>query len=184
MTKKYLVTGGAGFIGSHIVEQLLQTNCDVVVLDNFSTGRRCNLPESDGRHLKVVEGDIAELDVVKDAMRGVDGVFHQAALVSVQASVDEPCTSFRNNAQGTFNVFEAARQHGVGKIVYASSAAVYGQNDNLPLKETEAPAPLSPYALDKVYAENLASVYCKNYGIKSVGLRYFNVFGPRQVPNS
>jgi len=181
----YLVTGGAGFIGSHIVEYLLNQGHKVRVLDNFSTGHRKNfegLPNQ--HHLEVFEGNIREIGIVKDSAKGVNGIFHQAALVSVPLSVKQPQASFQNNAQGSFNVFEAARQENVKRVVYASSAAIYGKNTNLPLKETAPYAPLSPYALDKVYLEQLAKLYWQSYGIASVGLRYFNVYGARQNPNS
>jgi len=181
---KILVTGGAGFIGSHIVERLLEQGDQVVVLDNFSSGKRQNLPENNANLLTVIDGDVADLEAVHQAVEGVDGVFHQAALVSVQESIDDPVNSFNNNTLGTFNVFEAARVHKVSKIVYASSAAIYGQNEHIPLQENELPSPLSPYALDKRYAEELAGVYHHTYGIRSVGLRYFNVYGPRQSPDS
>lgn len=181
----YLVTGGAGFIGSHIVEYLLSQEHRVRVLDNFSSGSRKKLKGLPNQHhLEVIEGDIREIEIVKKSVRGVDGIFHQAALVSVPLSVKEPLASFQNNIQGSFNVFEAARQENVRRIVYASSAAVYGKNSNLPLKETEPYAPLNPYALDKVYQEQLAQVYWRRYGLVSVGLRYFNVYGTRQNPHS
>lgn len=182
---KYLVTGGAGFIGSHIVEKLLENDNRVVVLDDFSTGRLENLEHLiDNSNLAVIKGSVSDFTAVQDSMQDCDGVFHQAALVSVQGSIDEPVKSFTNNTLGTFNVFEAARINKVLNVVYATSAAVYGQNDNVPLKESDLPAPLSPYALDKRYAEELANVYFQNYGIRSVGLRYFNVYGPRQCPDS
>ena len=181
---RILVTGGAGFIGSHIVEQLLQQKHQVRVLDNFSTGKRENLAFSHEGDLEIMEGDIREFGVVEKAASLVDGVFHEAALVSVPKSVERPDLSFDINVKGTFNVFEAARRAGVKRVVYASSGAVYGDNDRLPLAETEPPKPLSPYGLDKLYSEQLGSLYQSLYGMEMVALRYFNVFGPRQDPNS
>jgi nucleoside-diphosphate-sugar epimerase len=182
---RFLVTGGAGFIGSQIVEELLRRNHRVCVLDNFSTGKRENLAfAATHPEIQIIEGDIRQRDALADAMSGVDGVFHEAALVSVPASVERPDLSFEINAGGTFNVFEAARKAGVRRVVCASSAAVYGDNDALPLLETAVPRPLSPYGLDKLYGERLASLYQSLYGLETIALRYFNVFGPRQDPSS
>jgi UDP-glucose 4-epimerase len=182
---RFLVTGGAGFIGSQIAEELLQRSHQVRVLDNFSTGKRENLAfAATHPEIQIIEGDIRRRDVLADAMSGVDGVFHEAALVSVPASVERPDLSFEINAGGTFNVFEAARKAGVRRVICASSAAVYGDNDALPLVETAAPRPLSPYGLDKLYGERLASLYQSLYGLETIALRYFNVFGPRQDPSS
>ena len=182
---RFLVTGGAGFIGSQIVEELLQRNHQVRVLDNFSTGKRENLAfAATHPEIQIIEGDIRHRDTLADAMSGVDGVFHEAALVSVPASVERPDLSFEINAGGTFNVFEAARKAGVRRVICASSAAVYGDNDALPLVETAVPRPLSPYGLDKLYGERLASLYQSQYGLETIALRYFNVFGPRQDPSS
>jgi nucleoside-diphosphate-sugar epimerase len=180
---RFLVTGGAGFIGSHIVEALLRSKHQARVLDNFSTGNRQNLP---GTHpdLEVIEGDVCDMDTVTRAMTGVEGAFHEAALVSVPKSVEHPEYSFEINAKGTFNVFEAARKAGVRRVVYASSAAVYGENFNLPLNETLIPHPVSPYGLDKLYGEQLGQLYSTLYGQEILPLRYFNVFGPRQDPRS
>jgi UDP-glucose 4-epimerase len=182
---KFLITGGAGFIGSHIVEHLLNGGHQARVLDNFTTGKRDNLAFAAGNAgLEIIEGDIRDAGVVSSAMKGVDGVFHEAALVSVPKSVDQPALSFDINVKGTFNVFEAARQSGVRRIVFASSAAVYGDNPNLPLSETAVPIPLSPYGLDKLYTEQLGALYQSLYGQQVLALRYFNVFGPRQDPGS
>ena len=149
---RFLVTGGAGFIGSHIVENLLQQKHNVRVLDDFSTGKSENLAfAKSSQNMEVIEGDIRQPAVVAQAVHAVDGVFHEAALVSVPKSVEQPDLSFDINVKGTFNVFEAARKAGVKRVVYASSAAVYGDNDRLPLAETETPKPLSPYGLDKLY---------------------------------
>jgi len=181
----YLVTGGSGFIGSHIVEYLLSKGHWVRVIDNLSSGNKKNLKKvSNSNHLEIIEGDIRNIEIVKKLVRGVDGIFHQAALVSVPLSIKQPQACFQNNAQGSFNIFEAARQENVKRIVYASSAAIYGKNTRLPLKETEPYAPLSPYALDKVYMEQLAKLYWHTYDVASVGLRYFNVYGERQNPDS
>lgn len=182
---KFLVTGGAGFIGSHIVAHLLDANHQARVLDNFTTGKRENLDFAAGhRNLEVREGDIRDVATVAAAMEDIDGVFHEAALVSVPKSVEHPDLSFDINVKGTFNVFEAARKAGVRRVVYASSAAVYGDNEHLPLSETLTPIPVSPYGLDKLYAEHLGALYQSLYGQQMVALRYFNVFGPRQDPKS
>lgn len=180
-----LVTGGAGFIGSHLVEYLLERGESVRVLDNFSSGREKNLQYLPKQlHLEVIKGDISDFHTVLAAMQGIKYVFHQAGLVSVPLSIQQPQTSFRHNTIGTFNIFEAARLSGVLRIIFASSAAVYGENNDLPLKEETACLPLSPYALEKHYAEQLANLYYRIYGLSSVGLRYFNVYGPRQSPQS
>jgi UDP-glucose 4-epimerase len=182
---RFLVTGGAGFIGSHIVEQLLRDGHQARVLDNFTTGKRGNLAFGAGNSgLEIIEGDIRDETAVGSAMKGVDGVFHEAALVSVPKSVEQPALSFDINVKGTFTVFEAARQTGVRRVVFASSAAVYGDNTDLPLSETAVPIPLSPYGLDKLYTEQLGALYQSLYGQQMLALRYFNVFGPRQDPGS
>jgi len=182
---RFLITGGAGFIGSHIVEHLLQRNHQARVLDDFSTGKRENLAFAVGNpNLEVIEGDIRDAAAVASAMSGVDGVFHEAALVSVPKSVEQPGLSFDINVRGTFTVFDAARLAGVRRVVYASSAAVYGENEHLPLSETFAPIPVSPYGLDKLYTEHLGALYQSLYGQQMLALRYFNVFGPRQDPGS
>jgi UDP-glucose 4-epimerase len=182
---KFLITGGAGFIGSHIVEHLLQSNHQARVLDNFTTGKGGNLAFATGNpNLEIIRGDIRDTDAMASAMAGVDGVFHEAALVSVPKSVEQPALSFDINVRGTFTVFDAARQAGVRRVVYASSAAVYGDNHHLPLAETAVPIPLSPYGLDKLYTEHLGALYQSLYGQEMLALRYFNVFGPRQDPGS
>lgn len=181
----YLVTGGAGFIGSHLVEGLRARGNRVRVLDNLSSGSWANLKAvADDPQVELIEGDVRSPGDIDTAMEGVAAVFHHAAMVSVVASVEHPAASFANNTQGTFNVFEAARRCGVERVIYASSASVYGDNPAVPLKEDEPSHPLSPYALDKSYAEQLAQLYFRLYGIESVGLRYFNVYGPRQDPSS
>ena len=181
---RFLVTGGAGFIGSHIVEELLRRKHAARVLDNFSTGKRDNLDFATGGELEILEGDIRDSNTVDLAASGVDGVFHEAALVSVPATIKDPGLSFDINARGTFNVVDAARKARVRRVVYASSAAVYGDSNQLPLAETVPPRPLSPYGLDKLYGEHLGSLYDSLYGQEMIALRYFNVFGPRQDPTS
>lgn len=179
----YLVTGGAGFIGSNLVEALLQRGHHVRVIDNFSTGRRENIaPFSDA--IKLYELDIAATDGLREAFDGVEYVLHQAALPSVPRSIADPVASFRSSVEGTINVLETARAVGVKRIVFASSSSIYGSNPELPKRETMKPAPLSPYAASKLAAETYCQVYHNVYGLSTVCLRYFNVFGPRQDPNS
>ncbi|MGH7830793.1 MAG: SDR family oxidoreductase [Candidatus Binatia bacterium] len=179
----YLVTGGAGFIGSHIVEGLVAGGRKVRVIDDFITGRRENL---NGllEKIELVQGDILDLDLVKKAVEGVEVVFHQAALRSVPLSVDNPLATNEVNTQGTLNVLVASRDAGVGRVVYASSSSVYGDSPQLPKREEHATAPISPYAVSKLAGEHYCSVFTKVYGLETVSLRYFNVFGPRQDPNS
>jgi nucleoside-diphosphate-sugar epimerase len=178
-----LVTGGAGFIGSHLVEELVRRGRAVRVLDNLSTGHRRNLAAVADR-IDFVEGDILDPVAVRAAMQGVRHVFHQAALRSVPRSVDDPQSSNRVNVEGTLNILMAARDAGVDRVVYASSSSVYGRTDVLPLTETQAPAPVSPYAVSKLAGEYYCQVFTRVYGLSTVGLRYFNVFGPRQDPAS
>ncbi|HKY32802.1 MAG TPA: SDR family oxidoreductase [Candidatus Polarisedimenticolia bacterium] len=184
----HLVTGGAGFIGSHLTERLLSEGHDVRVLDDFSTGRRENLefvPGSDrwGR-LEVVPGDITDPDLARRAVRGVEVVFHQAAIPSVPRSVADPAASNHANVTGTMNLLVASRDAGVRRFVYASSSSVYGDSPVLPKVETMPPDPLSPYAISKLAAEQYARAFHRLYGLPTIGLRYFNVFGPRQDPTS
>jgi UDP-glucose 4-epimerase len=182
---RFLVTGGAGFIGSHLVERLLREGHAVRVLDDFSTGRRDNLAFArPADPLEIVAGDIRDTRTVRDAVADIDGVFHEAALVSVARSVETPELSCDINAHGTARVFDAARGAGVRRIVYASSAAVYGDRAPLPVRERAPVGPLSPYGLDKLYTEQLGALYHALYGVEAVALRYFNVFGPRQDPSS
>ncbi|NWF35558.1 NAD-dependent epimerase/dehydratase family protein [Mariprofundus sp. KV] len=185
MTKQphYLVTGGAGFIGSHLAQALVRDGCRVRVLDNLSGGSLDNLAEISSA-IEFVEGDVRNPEVVRDAALGIDGIFHLAALVSVPRSLEYPEESFSNNIAGSFNVFEAARLSDNIPVVFASSAAVYGDNDALPLSEDATLKPLTPYACDKVYAETLAATYAESYGLPSTGLRFFNVYGERQDPAS
>lgn len=181
--RKVLVTGGAGFIGSHLVSALLERGDAVRVLDNFSSGRRENLPER-SRRLEVLEGDVRDGRLVNEAVRGVEVVFHQAAFVSVPESLERPQECFDINARGTSLVLEAARRAGVRRVILASSAAVYGDSDALPLTEESRLCPLSPYAASKQVNEMYASLYTRVFGLEAVALRYFNVFGPRQRPDS
>jgi len=184
MTKQILVTGGAGFIGSHLVEKLLELGFFVKILDNFSTGKLENLAHLDQNKIQIIKGDVSHFEEIFEAAQNVEAIYHEAALVSVPLSIQNPQLSFQINSLGSFNVFETARRLNISKIIYASSAAVYGTNQNLPLKETELCEPLSPYALEKHYTEQLAHLYFHLYGISSVGLRYFNVYGERQDPTS
>ena len=179
---KVLVTGGAGFIGSHTVEGLLEADARVRVLDNLSTGKRSNLPPH--KHLDIQVGDIRNPNDVAMAMQGITHVLHLAAQVSVQASVESPPTSCSQNILGFVNVLHAARQQKVKRFVYASSAAVYGIPESVPLAENAELKPISPYGLEKYVNEQYATLFHSLYGFPSLGLRYFNVFGPRQDPKS
>jgi len=178
-----LVTGGGGFIGSHLSERLLREGHEVRVLDNFATGRRENLLALENE-LEVVEGDIQSYERVNTAVRGCDLVFHQAALPSVPRSVQDPLTSNAANVIGTLNVLLAARDSDVGRVVFASSSSVYGANPTLPKDESLATAPISPYAVAKLAGEGYCRSFAYVYGLETVALRYFNVFGPRQDPLS
>jgi nucleoside-diphosphate-sugar epimerase len=182
LAMKALVTGGAGFIGSHIVDRLLNDGHEVVVLDDFSTGHHSNLP--DNKALTVVEGDISNFDTVKQCMQGIDWVFHKAAVASVPRTVNDPIGSSAVNYQGTLHLLEAARHNNIKRMVFASSAALYGDEATLPKVETMCPVTLSPYAVDKLASEFACGMYTKLYGLETVCLRYFNVYGPRQDPSS
>jgi nucleoside-diphosphate-sugar epimerase len=179
----HLVTGGAGFIGSSIAEALLASGESVRVLDDFSSGRRENLESLQGR-LELVEGSILDADAVTRATRGVEVVFHEAAIPSVVRSVDAPRPSMQVGVQGTTVVLDVARHAGVRRVVFAASSAAYGDTPTLPKVETMEPRPLSPYAVSKLTAEHLMRVFANLYGLETVSLRYFNVFGPRQDPKS
>jgi len=179
---KALVTGGAGFIGSHIVDRLLSDGHEVIVLDDFSTGHRSNL--TDNKALTIVEGDISNADTVNDCMQGVDWVFHKAAVASVPKTVNDPVGSSMVNYHGTLNLLEAARNNNVKRLVFASSAALYGDEPTLPKVESMCPVTLSPYAVDKLASECACGMYTKLYGLETVCLRYFNVYGPKQDPSS
>ena len=179
----HLVTGGAGFIGSSIAEKLLESGETVRIIDDFSTGRRQNLEELKGR-VELVEATICDAEAVAKAMRGIEVVFHQAAIPSVARSVENPAASMMANVQGTTIVLEAARRAGVRRLVYAASSSAYGNTPTLPKVETMTPAPLSPYAVAKLAGEQLVRVYASLHKMETLSLRYFNVFGPRQDPAS
>ena len=183
---KYLVTGGAGFIGSNLAEALIKGGETVVVLDNFSTGLRQNVEDLKalGGDLKVIEGDLRDPETCRKACRGVDFVLHQGALGSVPRSIENPSATNENNVNGTLNIFLAAREEGVKRVIYASSSSVYGNSPTLPKVETMVPHPISPYAASKLMCEIYARVFGEIYGLETIGLRYFNVFGRRQDPNS
>jgi UDP-glucose 4-epimerase len=178
---RVLVTGGAGFIGSHLATALVAEGAIVRVLDDLSSGNPANLEELP---VELMVGDVADADMVRKAVSGCDLIFHQAALVSVPLSIKEPLSTFRTNVTGTFNLFEAARQAGIQRIIYASSSAVYGNLPGLPKREEQQLQPASPYAATKQMNEVLATAYRVTYGLELVGLRYMNVFGPRQDPSS
>ena len=182
----FLVTGGAGFIGSHVVERLLAEGHRVRVFDNFSTGSRANLAFARGnRRLEVIRGDLKSLESVERAVRGAAVVFHQAAMRSVPRSVADPLGCNAANVTGMLHVLHAAaRQKKKPRVVYASSSSVYGERPDLPKREDQPTAPISPYAATKVAGEVYASVWSRLFGVETVGLRYFNVFGPRQDPKS
>jgi nucleoside-diphosphate-sugar epimerase len=181
--KRVMVTGGAGFIGSHIVDELVCRGARVRVLDNFSTGKRENLAQAI-EYVELIEGDIRNLDTVRQAMDGVDYVLHQAAIPSVPRSVADPLTTNDISVNGTLNVLLAAREAGVKRVVYASSSSVYGNSPALPKREDMPANPLSPYAVSKLAGENYCRAFYQVYGLPTVALRYFNVFGPRQDPTS
>lgn len=197
----YLVTGGAGFIGSNIAEELLKRGEKVRILDNFSTGKRQNLEElknmTDRKQetgdrkksrktgqLEIIEGDIRSYHIVREAVEGVEFILHQAALPSVPRSVNDPITSNEVNVVGTLNILNAAKETKVKRIVYASSSSVYGDLEILPKTEDMLPKPLSPYAVSKLAAEKYCQVFTKLYGLETICFRYFNVFGPKQDPTS
>jgi UDP-glucose 4-epimerase len=182
-TMRVLVTGGAGFIGSHIVRRMLDLEHEVVVLDNFSTGRRSNL-EAILSDIDLVEGDVGRLEHVEQAVAGCDAVFHEAALPSVPRSIADPLSSHQANATGTLNVLVAARDAGAHRVVIASSSSVYGSVPDLPKRESMPTLPMSPYAVSKLAAESYCRSWFDLYGLETVALRYFNVFGPRQDPTS
>ncbi|MBC7609445.1 MAG: SDR family NAD(P)-dependent oxidoreductase [Polaromonas sp.] len=184
--KQILITGGAGFIGSHTADALLDQGFAVRVLDNLSNGKRANLDAValvDGR-LSLIEGDVRDAAMVDAAVNGVDAVLHLAAQVSVPLSVADPVASSTHNIAGFLNVLDAVRRLRIPRMVYASSAAVYGVPEALPLTEANTARPLSPYGLEKFINDQYAALYCELYAVSSVGMRYFNVYGPRQDPKS
>jgi nucleoside-diphosphate-sugar epimerase len=177
------VTGGGGFIGSHVAERLVTEGHDVVVLDNFATGRRENVTPF-AAHIELVEGDIRSYERVHTALRGCELVLHQAALPSVPRSVQDPLTSVEANVTGTLNVLLNARDSGVRRVVYASSSSIYGADRSLPKHEDLRPLPMAPYPVSKLAGEGFCRSFSTIYGLETVALRYFNVFGPRQDPLS
>lgn len=179
----YLVTGGAGFIGSSIAEALLRAGDRVRIVDDFSTGRRENIASLPGK-VELLEGDICDGALMTRAMQGIDAVFHEAALPSVSRSVTDPQESMRVNVQGTTVVLDAARLAGVKRVLFAASSSAYGDTEVLPKVESMPTDPLSPYAVSKISCEQLLKVFSNLYGIETLALRYFNVFGPRQDPTS
>jgi len=182
---KYIVTGGAGFIGSHIVENLAQNNHEVVILDNLFSGKLENIePFLKEDSVTFVQGSSTDLPLLRQTFEGADGIFHEAAITSVPRSVKDPILSNEANVMGTLNVLVAAQKCGIKKIVYASSSSVYGDTPTLPKREDMVPNPKSPYATTKITGEYYLNVFCELYGMNTVSLRYFNVFGPRQDPNS
>jgi nucleoside-diphosphate-sugar epimerase len=179
----YLITGGAGFIGSNLAHALVARGHQVRILDNFSTGRDVNLGGLEGK-IDVRRGDIRDVETVRSAVADVDFVLHQAALPSVQRSIEDPVETDRVNVFGTLNVLQAARAAHVKRVVFAASSAAYGETPTLPKVETMPPDPLSPYAVSKLAGEAYCKVFHHSYGLETVALRYFNVFGPRQDPKS
>jgi len=180
---KCLVTGGAGFIGSHIVDALVARGCDVRVFDNLSTGKRENLAQV-AKKIEFVEGDLRDDQAVRDAVKGIDQVFHVAALRAVLRSVDDPRETDAVNVGGTLNVLLAARDAKVKRVISTSSSSVYGDTEKFPCQENDIPNPQSPYAASKIMGEYYCKIFTKLYGLETVSLRYFNVFGPRQNPES
>jgi nucleoside-diphosphate-sugar epimerase len=179
----YLGTGGAGFIGSPIVERLVKDGHSVRVIDNFSSGKRANLAPF-GDKVELLEGDIRDRNDCRRACEGIEIIFHQAAVPSVPKSVDDPVTSHEANIDGTFNLLLAARDAGCRRVIYAASSSAYGDAVELPKRETARPEPLSPYAVNKLVGEYYCKIFSCCYGLQTVALRYFNVFGPRQDPKS
>ncbi|MGD9900798.1 MAG: SDR family oxidoreductase [Calditrichaceae bacterium] len=183
MSERYLITGGAGFIGSNIAEHLVKNGHFVRIFDNFSTGKIQNISGLTDK-VEVVNGDIRYLNSVQSAMEDIDYVLHQAAMPSVPRSIETPIESNEVNINGTLNILYAAKERGVKRVVYAASSSAYGESEILPKVETMKPSPLSPYAVNKLTSEYYCSVFNHVYGLETVALRYFNIFGPRQDPNS
>jgi UDP-glucose 4-epimerase len=179
---KYIVTGGAGFIGSHIAEALVEKH-EVVIIDDLFSGKMRNLDDF-RNSIHFVQGSITDFTLMKEICTGADGIFHEAAIASVPRSIKNPLATNEANVTGTLNVLVAAQECGVRKVVFASSSSVYGDTPTLPKHEDMEPHPLSPYAVSKLTGEQYMEVFAKLFGIKTVALRYFNVFGPRQDPNS
>jgi UDP-glucose 4-epimerase len=182
---KYIVTGGAGFIGSHIVEELAKNNHEVVILDNLFSGRMVNIePFLSRNNVRFVQGSITDLPLLQETFAGADGIFHEGAIASVPRSIANPIATNEAGVTGTLNVLVAARDCGVRKVLFASSSSVYGNTPTLPKREDMTPQPLSPYAVSKHTGEQYLRVFSDIYGLQTVSLRYFNVFGPRQDPKS
>ncbi|MFX0133726.1 MAG: NAD-dependent epimerase/dehydratase family protein, partial [Candidatus Hodarchaeota archaeon] len=182
--KKILVSGGAGFIGSHLIDTLLKLNNQVTVIDNLSTGNLNNLNlASKSENFKFIKGDIRDFDLVKKNLNDIEILFHEAALGNVQMSIDDPFTTHDVNVNGTLNLLLAANQTSVDRFIFASSSSVYGDSSIVPLNEEMELKPISPYALTKLTCEHYLSVFYEVYGLKTTSLRYFNVFGPRQPDN-
>jgi len=178
---KALVTGGAGFIGSHIVDRLLIDGLEVTVVDNLSTGQLKNIVYNENQqNFHSIKGDIRDLDLIRRIVKEVDIVFHEAALISVVSSFKDPLTTHDVNVTGTLNLLKTCLNSGVKRFIFASSASIYGETETLPMKENMVPGPISPYAVSKLAAEYYAKLFYKVYGLETVCLRYFNVYGPRQ----
>lgn len=176
---KYLITGGAGFIGSHLAEKLVELGNEVVIFDNFSTGKRENVKD-----IEIIEGDICDAEALQKACEGIDFISHHAAQISVPRSIEDPKETLEINAKGTLNVLKAAQENKVKKVVFASSSAVYGDTENLPIRESEPVKPLSPYAVSKLLGEYYCQTFSHLYDLETTVFRYFNIFGERQDPNS
>ena len=183
--ENYLITGGAGFVGSNIVDTLLAQGEFVRVLDNFSTGKWENIDRHMQNHrFELVDGDLRDFDIVRKASNGMDFILHQGALPSVPRSIIDPISTNEVNVLGTLHVLQAAREHKIKRVVYAASSSVYGNNPTLPKEESMPPMPLSPYALAKYAGERYCQLFHELYGLETVSLRYFNIFGPKQDPSS
>lgn len=179
---KVFITGGAGFIGSHLADRLLEVGAEVRILDDLSTGKRENLPDHDA--LEFIEGDIRDTEMVSRCLEGIDAVVHLAAIASVQASIDDPIRTHQVNFDGTLNLLEASRRTGIKRFLYACSAAVYGDAASVPVSENVALNPLSPYAVDKLTGEYYLLHYHRKHGLAATSFRFFNIYGPRQDPSS
>jgi UDP-glucose 4-epimerase len=179
---QYVITGGAGFIGSHIVEELAESH-DVIIIDDFSSGKPDNLNRV-CKSVRIIRGSVTDLPLLQKAFADADGVFHHGAIASVSRSISDPFATHNTNITGTLNVLEAARECGVGKVVFASTSAVYGDGPMFPKREEMLPVPLSPYAVSKLTGEYYCQIYSDLFDLKTISLRYFNVFGTRQDPDS